>query len=484
MKSSGLVRGGLVPGALAGVAGGLVFGAAMADYGALPTIASIVRAQSVVAGFAVHMLIAAVIGAGFGLVVYPLRSGVGETLLWGLAYGGLWWFLGPLTLLPLLLGEPATWTVEAARAAFPSLLGHILYGATAALALSALSARSSDERPALRPSAGPLLRGAGAGLIAALLFAVALGAPSRLAALMPAAAVGSLWAWLATGLAFGIGYGLLYPRLTGSPGAALTRGMTYGFVWWVVVALTLVPLVDGAGLAWSLDAARGEFAAFPGCLLLGAAVGLLYRWLDGLRRLLFVQDVRAIEHESAGARGLRALGRGALGGLLGGLVFTVVMVQIGFLPTVAQLVGSSSVGVGLAIHLLIADLIGASYGLLFRRQSFDVGSALGWGVAYGLLWWLLGPLTLLPILLGAPPQWTLAGAAATFPSLVGHLAYGAALGVAFYRLEARYSPWWLTRNEIEAERAERRREQVFGSAPALWAVIAMFAVTVPLLLGQ
>ncbi len=129
-------------------------------------------------------------------------------------------------------------------------------------------------------------------------------------------------------------------------------------------------------------------------------------------------------------------------------------------------------------------MIGASYGLLFRRQSFDVGSALGWGVAYGLLWWLLGPLTLLPILLGAPPQWTLAAAAATFPSLVGHLAYGAALGVAFYRLEARYSPWWLTRNEIEAERAERRREQVFGSAPALWAVIAMFAVTVPLLLGQ
>ena len=36
---------------------------------------------------------------------------------------------------------------------------------------------------------------------------------------------------------------------------------------------------------------------------------------------------------------------------------------------------------------------------------------------YGLLWWLLGPLTLLPILLGAPPQWTLAAASATFPSL-------------------------------------------------------------------
>ena len=48
----------------------------------------------------------------------------------------------------------------------------------------------------------------------------------------------------------------------------------------------------------------------------------------------------------------------------------------------------------------------------------------------------------------------------------------------------RATAWWLSRNEVEAERVERRREQVFGSAPALCALIAMFAVTVPLLLGQ
>ncbi len=35
-----------------------------------------------------------------GRVVSGTRSGVGV----GLAYGGAWWFLGPLTLMPLLMG--------------------------------------------------------------------------------------------------------------------------------------------------------------------------------------------------------------------------------------------------------------------------------------------------------------------------------------------------------------------------------------------
>lgn len=487
MTGRGVIGGALMPGVIAGLVGGVVFGVAMAEYGALPTIASLVRADTAGAGFAVHMAIAALIGAGFGLLVQRLRSGPGETLLWGLAYGAVWWFIGPLTLLPLLLGEPATWTLAAAREAFPSLLGHVFYGAATALALSALrgllGSRPDAESVRSGLTRGAVFRGLGAGLIGAGLLELTLDGSTRLAGLMPAAASGRPAAWLAVGLVFGIGYGVLFPALTGSPGAALTRGMTYGFAWWVAVALTLVPLLDGAGLAWSLEAARDAWATFPGCLLLGAAVGLIYRWLEGMRRLLFVQDVRNLSRESAGARGLRALGWGALAGLGGGAVFTLVMVQIGFLPTVAALVGSRSEVVGLVVHLLISELIGASYGLLFRRQSFDSGSALGWGVSYGLLWWVLGPLTLLPVLLGGSPQWTLAAAAATFPSLIGHLAYGAALGLVFHGLEVRFSPWWITRNELEAGRAQFRRDQVLGSAPALWALIAMFAVTVPLLLA-
>src|SRR5262249_36047675 len=145
--------------------------------------------------------------------------------------------------------------------------------------------------------------------------------------------VSRLQAWLITllvGLLAGLGFALLYPRPRDGAGAGLIRGMTYGFLWWVAGALTLPPLLSGAGPSWSLDAARSGFASLPGYLLFGAAIALFYQWLNLLARLLFVDIVATPDEEGVGAEGLRALGRGAVGGLVGGALFTFVMVQIGF----------------------------------------------------------------------------------------------------------------------------------------------------------
>ncbi len=199
---------------------------------------------------------------------------------------------------------------------------------------------------------------------------------------------------------------------------------------------------------------------------------------------MFADHLGHAQQEGVGAAGLRALGRGLISGLVGGLLFTVIMVQIGFLPTVATLVGSTSPLTGFIVHLLIANLIGMSYGLLFQRQSYDVGSALGWGLSYGFVWWLIGPLTLMPVLLGGPPQWTLSAAAAAFPALVGHLAYGAGLGVAFYLLEARYRPWWVSRSQAEGARLARRQAQIMSSAPAVWVLVVVMALILPVALGM
>jgi hypothetical protein len=139
---------------------------------------------------------------------------------------------------------------------------------------------------------------------------------------------------------------------------------------------------------------------------------------------------------------------------------------------------------GLIVHLVIASVIGMSYGLLFRFQSYEIGSALGWGVSYGFFWWILGALTLMPLLLGNGLQWTVAAAAAAFPSLVGHLVYGAGLGITFYLLEIRHIPWWVSRSTAEAERVEQRKEQILTSAPALWVLVVMIALTLPVLLGM
>jgi hypothetical protein len=186
--------------------------------------------------------------------------------------------------------------------------------------------------------------------------------------------------------------------------------------------------------------------------------------------------------ESAGARGFRAFGYGAVAGLVGGALFTVVMVMVGVLPLVASMVGSSEPVVGLIVHLVISQIIGVSYAVLFRRQSFDAVSGIGWGLCYGFFWWILGNLTLLPVFTGSPVRWDPAALAAGFPSLAGHLAYGAALGAVYYWLESRTNPWWMTRNAAEQARVQGRRQQSLGSAPALWTLTVFIALTVPVLI--
>ena len=185
-----------------------------------------------------------------------------------------------------------------------------------------------------------------------------------------------------------------------------------------------------------------------------------------------------------GARGLRILGRSLLSGIVGGLLFSLIMLQTGFLPYVAKLIGMDSNLAGFFVHLGIAQIIGTSYGLLFNRRSYDIGSALGWGVSYGFFWWILGPLTLMPLFLGRTPVWSVDVAAEAFPNLVGHLAYGAGLAITFYLLERRYSPWWIPRTQVQAKIIEERRQQVLSSAPALWTLTAIIGLTLPILLAS
>lgn len=126
----------------------------------------------------------------------------------------------------------------------------------------------------------------------------------------------------------------------------------------------------------------------------------------------------------------RRIGVGALAGLAGGVVFGAMMHTMGMIGMVAELVGSTSVAVGWGVHLVNSAIIGA----IFGAAAPPVGSwasAFGAGIVYGVVWWVLGALLIMPLWLGMPPfvigemQWW---------SLVGHLMYGLVTGVAFYAL--------------------------------------------------
>ena len=478
----GFARQMIVTGAFAGLVGGVAFGAAMIELGVLPTVASLVRTDVPLVGFFVHMTIAAIVGAGLGVLLRGSWA-TGDVLFWGVAYAAFFWFVGPLTLQPLILDRVPTWDVTAAQAAYPSLMGHVIWGATAGMALVAIKSRPwlPDWRASSR---GVLLRGLVAGMLAFAAVSLLPAGTERMVSPSGAstAGSGSSVGPFVVALLAAVGYAVLHPASTPSAGAALVRGAGFGFLIWVIGGLTLLPILRGEGLNWSLADARSTFPALPGSILFGAATALAFHWLGRLARLFFSDD-DGPGSPDGGAWGLRAVVRGAAAGLVGGLLFTLVMLQIGFLPTVARLVGSDSALVGFVVHLVIAEVVGASYGVLFRRQAFDPADAVGWGVSYGFVWWILGPLTLAPVILGATPAWSVEAAAAAFPSLIGHLAYGAGLGLAFHVLESRYSPWWITRTEAEGRRMARRLAEARSAGPALWALLVLVAMTLPIILG-
>ncbi|SDI76468.1 hypothetical protein SAMN04488693_12234 [Arthrobacter subterraneus] len=122
----------------------------------------------------------------------------------------------------------------------------------------------------------------------------------------------------------------------------------------------------------------------------------------------------------------RRITAGIVGGLAGGAVFGVLMAMMGMLPMIASLVGSDAAVVGLAVHLVISVLIGLGLTVPFAGMLSGLARSAVIGLAYGALWWLLGPLLLMPTMMGMPVFMI---DAAAWVSLLGHLIYGIILGV-------------------------------------------------------
>jgi uncharacterized membrane protein YagU involved in acid resistance len=127
---------------------------------------------------------------------------------------------------------------------------------------------------------------------------------------------------------------------------------------------------------------------------------------------------------------------GAIAGLGGGLVFGMLMGMMGMLPMVAMLVGLQSAAIGFIVHMAISAVLGAIFGLVAARFLTGWGSAIAAGLVYGVIWWVLGALILMPLMLGMSEMVLAIGTDQWF-SLMGHLIYGAITAILFFPLSKR-----------------------------------------------
>ena len=116
---------------------------------------------------------------------------------------------------------------------------------------------------------------------------------------------------------------------------------------------------------------------------------------------------------------------GAMGGIVAGMVFGMMMNMLGMIGTIAMLVGSKSTAVGWAVHLGISMVLGIAFSLLAEKRLQNISAGLIYGMAYGIFWWVLGGLILMPAKLGMPLFHfdTMA-----WQSLMGHVVFGMVLG--------------------------------------------------------
>ncbi len=128
-------------GAIAGLAGGAIFGMMMGMMGMLPMVGMLVRQENAVIGFIVHMVISAFIGAVYGLVAGRFAVNATTALIGGIINGVIWWVLGALVLMPLMLGM-SQMVFVIGQAQWLSLMGHIIYGLVTAFVFIPLVKRS------------------------------------------------------------------------------------------------------------------------------------------------------------------------------------------------------------------------------------------------------------------------------------------------------------------------------------------------------
>ncbi len=428
-------------------------------------------------------------GLAFGLFFARRATTPGAGLVWGLGSSFLLWLVVPGGFFNLAVSvRNSALMLQDAQGHFSELVGYVLcLGMPVGVGLGIRGAIRTSRLNTSFAWGRAIVAGGFAGTLGGFIFGRWVSSGDYFPLLAGFGELSSrsmtIFMHFAIALLIGVTFGLLFQQDVRGYGSCMGWGLGFGIFWWFFGPLTLLRLASGMPLDWSAEQGSAVFGSLVGHILYGLILGVAYATIDKIWVRLFIQsDPLNREIEGPGLHFLRSLGWGAIAGLIGGLVSMPVMIATGVLPKVAG-VDSTLVGFrGVLIHLSVSAAIGMTYGLLFRDETSTPGDAISWGWLFGLIWWYLGPMTLLPLLLTGVCDWSTDAASPLLPSLLGHLIYGAATALMFFLFDRRYTRSLLLDPRTSARELRRLRPRE-SPAPALWLFALSLGVLLPILLG-
>ena len=140
---------------------------------------------------------------------------------------------------------------------------------------------------------------------------------------------------------------------------------------------------------------------------------------------------------------------GGLSGLLTGLIFALLWSYTNVLATTSFLVVLSKVQPSIAreelfgltptmavylFHFFVSLFLGVAFALIFSNKIKKFQHGIEFGSLFGIIWWIVTPLYLLPFFFLVPPSimWDVFLSFTFLNALIGHILFGMTIGIIYF----------------------------------------------------